>query len=120
MRQAMRVPTACVHVQVKLLEGRGFGDTSVARFLEQAVEPPPTAAITNALCLLEAIGALEEGTERLTVRVDAFGRDSDRMQWCCRRSAGLQVAIGVVMEGLECRTVRVAWMHLGVTMTGCG
>lgn len=59
---------ACVHVQVKLLEGRGFGDTSVARFLEQAVEPPPAVAVINALRLLEAIGALEEGTERLTVR----------------------------------------------------
>lgn len=57
-----------VHGQVKLLEGRGFGDTRVARFLEQAVEPPPAVAVTNALRLLEAIGALEEGTERLTVR----------------------------------------------------
>lgn len=41
----------------------------VAEFLGKAVEPPPDAAVRNALRLLEAIGALEEGTERLTVRL---------------------------------------------------
>jgi len=40
----------------------------VGPFLEQAVEPPPAAAVQNALRLLEAIGALEERSERLTVR----------------------------------------------------
>ncbi len=42
-------------------------------FLEQAVEPPPAAAVQNALRLLEAIGALEERSERLTVRPFGVG-----------------------------------------------
>ncbi|KAK9835371.1 hypothetical protein WJX81_005267 [Elliptochloris bilobata] len=65
--ELQRSPLDELCLQVKLLEGRGFGETHVASFLEQAVEPPPAAAVANALRLLEAIGALEERTERLTV-----------------------------------------------------
>ncbi len=72
------LPVDCVEPraagpQVKLLEGRGFGETRVGPFLEQAVEPPPAAAVQNALRLLEAIGALEERSERLTVRPFGVG-----------------------------------------------
>lgn len=52
-------------LQVKLLEGAGSGP-SVAAFLGRAVEPPVEAAVTNALRLLEDIGAIQEETEALT------------------------------------------------------
>lgn len=54
-------------VQVKLLEGAGFGHTSVAEFLDKAVEPPPAVSVANAVRLLQDIGAFEAPGERLTL-----------------------------------------------------
>eukprot|EP00884_Botryococcus_braunii_P000922 jgi/Botrbrau1/10830/Bobra.0025s0009.1 len=69
MPELQRSPLDEMCLQVKLLGGSsaGEGGPNVAEFLGKAVEPPPDAAVRNALRLLEAIGALEEGTERLTV-----------------------------------------------------
>ena len=55
--------------QVKLLEGTGssFGHTSVAEFLDKAVEPPPSVSVQNAVRLLQDIGAFEAPGERLTL-----------------------------------------------------
>lgn len=58
--------SGCAVLQVKLLEGQAQG-CHVADFLAKAVEPPAQAAITGAVQLLEDIGALEPGTEALTV-----------------------------------------------------
>lgn len=52
-------------MQVKLFEGRGFGSCKLAEFLSLALEPPPAAAISNALQLLRDVGALDDG-EALT------------------------------------------------------
>lgn len=54
-------------IQVKLLEGRGFGSLLLQDFLSQAVEPPPIPSIKNAVQLLEEIGALVPKTEKLTL-----------------------------------------------------
>ncbi|KAK9814740.1 hypothetical protein WJX72_010718 [[Myrmecia] bisecta] len=61
-----RSPLDEMCLQVKLLDGLAKG-RSVAAFLAKAVEPPADAAVNNAVRLLETIGALEEGTEALTV-----------------------------------------------------
>ncbi len=53
--------------QVKLLEGRGLGSLLLRDFLSQAVEAPPLPSITNAVQLLEEIGALTPKTEKLTL-----------------------------------------------------
>ena len=61
--ELMRTPLDEMGLQVKLL------DTSVriADFLSKAVEPPIKKAIESAVTLLENIGAIEEGTENLTL-----------------------------------------------------
>ncbi len=52
---------------MKLLESSGFNHTSIAEFLDKAVEPPPAVSVANAVQLLQDIGALEAPGERLTV-----------------------------------------------------
>jgi HrpA-like RNA helicase len=52
---------------VKLLDGPSFSHSSVAEFLNKAVEPPPAVSLQNAVRLLQDIGAFEEDSERLTV-----------------------------------------------------
>ncbi|CAL5229490.1 g12825 [Coccomyxa viridis] len=52
---------------VKMLEGGSFTHSSVAEFLNKAVEPPPEISVSNAVRLLQDIGAFEAGTEQLTV-----------------------------------------------------
>ena len=64
--ELQRSPLDELCLQVKLLSERGFsGAASVAGFLARAAEPPPPAAVANALGLLEAIGALTPD-EKLT------------------------------------------------------
>ena len=54
--------------QVKLLEGKGFNTGgSIGAFLAKAPEPPPEVAVAGAVSLLEDIGALQPGSEKLTV-----------------------------------------------------
>ena len=55
-------------MQAKLLEnGREGSGQQVAAFLGRAVEPPIDVAVTNAVRLLEDIGALEPESEELTL-----------------------------------------------------
>jgi len=46
-------------MQVKMLEGGSFTHSSVAEFLNKAVEPPPEISVSNAVRLLQDIGAFE-------------------------------------------------------------
>lgn len=48
-------------LQVKMLEGGSFTHSSVAEFLNKAVEPPPEISVSNAVRLLQDIGAFEVG-----------------------------------------------------------
>ena len=50
-----------VQTQVKMLEGGSFTHSSVAEFLNRAVEPPPEISVSNAVRLLQDIGAFEVG-----------------------------------------------------------
>ena len=54
----MRLPSL---LQVKMLEGGAFSHSSVAEFLNKAVEPPPEVSVANAVRLLQDIGAFEVG-----------------------------------------------------------
>ena len=65
--KALLSPIRVLPVQVKVLEGRGFGSLLLADFLSKAVEPPPAPSIKNAVQLLEEIGALVPKTEALTL-----------------------------------------------------
>ena len=42
-----------------MLEGGSFTHSSVAEFLNKAVEPPPEISVSNAVRLLQDIGAFE-------------------------------------------------------------
>ena len=64
--EIMRTPLEEMGLQVKLLETPG-NRIKIADFLSKAVEPPVLQAVNAAIKLLEAIGALEEGSEKLTV-----------------------------------------------------
>ena len=69
--ELMRTPLDEMVLQVKLFEPTG--DTTgmeshkIADFLAKAPEPPVSKAVESAVELLERIGALEEGTENLTL-----------------------------------------------------
>ncbi|BDA50474.1 3'-5' RNA helicase YTHDC2 [Coccomyxa sp. Obi] len=65
--ELQRSPLDELSLQVKLLESSGFNNTSIAEFLDKAVEPPPAVSVANAVRLLQDIGALEAPGERLTV-----------------------------------------------------
>lgn len=64
--ELMRTPLDEMGLQVKLLEGKGVS-VKIADFLSKAIEPPVSKAVEIAISLLENIGALEEGTENLTL-----------------------------------------------------
>ena len=64
--EIMRTPLEEMGLQVKLLETPDKR-IKIADFLSKAVEPPVLQAVNAAIKLLEAIGALEEGSEKLTV-----------------------------------------------------
>jgi HrpA-like RNA helicase len=64
--EIMRTPLEEMGLQVKLLETPS-NRIKIADFLSKAVEPPVLQAVNAAIKLLEAIGALEEGSEKLTV-----------------------------------------------------
>ena len=70
--ELMRTPLDEMVLQVKLFEPAG-GMTpeseshKIAQFLAKAPEPPVSKAVEAAVELLERIGALEEGTENLTL-----------------------------------------------------
>ena len=62
--ELQRSPLDELCLQVKLLERRGFAEAASAEtFLAKAAEPPPPAAVSNALRLLEAIGAITPPAE---------------------------------------------------------
>ena len=61
--ELMRTPLDEMVLQVKIFEG----SQKIADFLGKAPEPPIAKAIDSAVELLERIGALEEGTENLTL-----------------------------------------------------
>ena len=69
--ELMRTPLDEMVLQVKLFEptGGATGTEShkIADFLSKAPEPPVSKAVESAVALLERIGALEEGTENLTL-----------------------------------------------------
>ncbi len=44
-----------------MLEGGAFSHSSVAEFLNKAVEPPPEVSVASAVRLLQDIGAFEVG-----------------------------------------------------------
>ena len=44
-----------------MLEGGSFTHSSVAEFLNKAVEAPPEISVSNAIRLLQDIGAFEVG-----------------------------------------------------------
>ena len=48
-------------MQVKMLEGGAFSHSSVAEFLNKAVEHPPEVSVANAVRLLQDIGAFKVG-----------------------------------------------------------
>ncbi|KAI8103615.1 hypothetical protein M9435_004950 [Picochlorum sp. BPE23] len=61
--ELMRTPLEEMGLQVKLIDD----NTKIGEFLSKAVEPPVSKAVDSAIKLLENIGAIEEGTEKLTV-----------------------------------------------------
>lgn len=61
--ELMRTPLEEMGLQVKLLDRT----TKIGEFLSKAIEPPVAKAVESAIKLLENIGAIEEGTENLTV-----------------------------------------------------